>query len=99
MEALRLPQDFPPLRVPDAAKHEKVNVEALVSYKISADGLLQDAKVLYDPGYGCGAAAKEYIENQKYWAPRCLARCTPWKRLIPRLPARLANIGWSTSPI
>jgi hypothetical protein len=72
MEALRLPQDFPPLRVPDAAKHEKVNVEALVSYKISADGLLQDTKVLYDPGYGCGAAAKEYIENQKYWAPRCL---------------------------
>jgi hypothetical protein len=49
-----------------------VNVEVAISYKISADGLLQDAKIEFDPGYGCGAAAKTYIENQKYWAPKCL---------------------------
>ncbi len=70
--AKRMRQEFPPLQIPEAARQAKVNVEAAISYKISADGLLYDTKILFDPGYGCGAAAKAYIENQKYWAPKCL---------------------------
>jgi hypothetical protein len=72
MKATLLRQEYIPLQIPEAAKRAKVNVEAAISYKISADGLLHDAKIEFDPGYGCGAAAKEYIENQKYWAPKCL---------------------------
>lgn len=58
------------LRIPAELKSARANVEAVVAYTISASGVLEDARLQHDPGYGCGEAALEYVRAKKYWVPQ-----------------------------
>jgi periplasmic protein TonB len=63
-----LPAKF---QIPVEAVAARVNGEAIISFTVTADGLLRDPKIVQDPGYGCGQVALDVVAAKKYWIPQC----------------------------
>ncbi|MEM6380207.1 MAG: TonB family protein, partial [Bacteroidota bacterium] len=57
------------MKYPKAAKDAGVEGMAVISFKIDASGKVIDAKIIKDPGAGCGETALGIVNSMPKWQP------------------------------
>ncbi len=57
------------MKLPDLEPENDLSLKIFLSFVIEKDGTLGDIKVLRDPGYGLGEAAKKVLSLSKKWSP------------------------------
>ena len=57
------------MKYPKAAKEAGIEGMAVISFKIDATGKVVDAKIVKDPGAGCGETALDIVNGMPKWQP------------------------------
>lgn len=57
------------MKYPKKAKKKGFEGKVFVQFIVEKDGSVSNVKVVRDPGYGCGKAAKKVVKGMPKWTP------------------------------
>lgn len=72
------------LQYPEAGRELRTEGTVIISFVVNADGDVEDSKVEYDIGSGCGAEALRVVNNMPRWEPgRYAGQAVPVRLEVP----------------